>query len=304
MNQRIISLILCFAMMLSLAACTAPSEGVAETTAAVTDETTAPTTEETTCPTEAVTEPAETTGETVPAEPGVIDPAAPVKAPPEAGDYPEGITEEMVLDYLSTAIFMGDSTTYSMYQWELRNKQLGDALFLVRGGVSINSLLTGYRKYFHSGAEKLASDAVRDAVADQGKERLFIMLGLNDVPQYGVDHSMELLDDFLNQILDKSPQLEIYLESVTMVRTADQYPGLTNEELDEYNSRLKQYAEENESVHYVELAEYFKDHTNGLSVAYSYDKIHANDDGVAVWVRILKKYIAEELYAEAQEAAS
>lgn len=232
-----------------------------------------------------------------------IDPAianAPMKKPPEAGEYPDGITEEMVMEYLDDVIFMGDSTTYSLYSWELQNKQLGDALFLVRGGVSIHSLIDGRRKYFHEAVEKLAEDAVRDAVEKDGKKRLYVMLGLNDVPQFGVERTMELWETFLSHIQAKAPELEIYLQSVTMVRTDSQYENFTNEDFDNYNALMKQYAEDHEHIHYVELAEYFKDYTNGLSPQYSYDKMHASPEGVDVWVRIVKKYIAEEIYNEMQ----
>lgn len=201
------------------------------------------------------------------------------------------VVDADVSAYFDDVIIMGDSTTYSLYQWELRNQQMGNALFLVRGGVSINSLITGHRKYFHEGREKLAEDAIRDS----GRGKLYVMLGANDVPQFGIEKTMGLWDQFLGQILAKSPDLEIYLQSITPLRLNDQYwPGFNNEDFDAYNAALERYCQEN-GYHYIAVAPYFKDRDNSLAYTYSYDKMHANDMGSYVWVQILKQNIVEEL---------
>lgn len=212
---------------------------------------------------------------------------APQRKPPEL--------DVDVSEYCKDVIIMGDSTSYALYLWNIQNKGLGEPLFLVRGGVSIFSLIDGLRKYLHGGEEKLAEDAIRDAVQEEGRSKLYIMLGANDVPQFGIEETIRLMDTFLNQILAKSPELEIYLQSITPVRTREQYdPWFTNETFDLYNESLKNYAQE-KGYHYVEIATYFEDNENGLVQDYSIDKLHANDEGCRVWVQALKKYITEEM---------
>lgn len=202
--------------------------------------------------------------------------------------------EEDLSEFFNDAIFMGDSTTYSLYLWNLKSQELGKPLFLVRGGVSIFSLIEGLRKYLHDGEEKMAVDAVADAVRNEGRTRLFIMLGANDLAMFGVEGTVEKMDTFLTSILEKSPDLEIYLESITPVRT----PGLSSPDpdnalFDEYNAALEAYAQE-KGYHYVPIAPYFKDNLNALVTEYSYDRMHADDEGCWVWSQVLKQYALDK----------
>lgn len=194
-----------------------------------------------------------------------------------------------VTDYFGDVIIMGDSTGYALFQWEKLHGQMGDVVFLTRGGVSINSLILGSRKYFYRNQEY----RVEDAVAVTGRKKLYVMLGANDIPQFGVDRTLELFDELLTKILKKTPDLQLYIESVTPVWTEAEYPGLTNEEFDAFNAKLETYCQE-KGYHYINIAPYFKDSTNGFARSYCADfLIHANYKGGGMWVQLLKSYIAE-----------
>lgn len=194
-----------------------------------------------------------------------------------------------VTDYFDDVIIMGDSTSYQLFQWEKLHDQMGDAVFLTRGGVSTNSLLMGFRKYFYRNQEY----RVEDAVAATGRKKLYVMLGANDIPQFGVDRSFELFDELMTLILEKTPDLQLYVQSVTPVWTEAQYTGLTNEEFDAYNAKLEAYCQE-KGYHYINIAPYFKDSTNGFARSYCTDMlIHANYKGCGMWAQVLKAYIAE-----------
>lgn len=204
------------------------------------------------------------------------------------------VVKEDVTDYFDDVIIMGDSMTYSLYQWQNLHHGLGNVLFLVRGGVSLNSLVTGYRKYFYGGQECRPEDAI----ARSGRKKLYILMGANDVPQYGIERSMELWDELLGNILEKTPDLEIHIESLTPVWTDAEYPGFTNEEFDAYNVVLRAYAEEH-GYGYVDIVPYFKDSTNGIARDYCSDVLmHASYKGCDVWVKVLETYIVELLKGE------
>lgn len=225
-----------------------------------------------------------------PAEPKpILAPAilrSPQRRPPE-------VTED-VSGYFDDVVFMGDSTSYSLYKWEIQNDVLGDAEFLARGSVSIFSLLNGSKKYFHEGVEKSPEDAIRDT----GRGKLYVMLGVNDVPRIGTEETMKLWEELLDRILEKSPDLEVYIQSLTPIRVKEQgEPYFTNEEFDRYNRALEAFALEN-GFHYVPIAHYFKDNENGLVLEYSYDKVHANEAGNAVWAQAIREYVAQEMKRE------
>ena len=66
------------------------------------------------------------------------------------------------------------------------------------------------------------------------------------------------------------------------------------DQLDVYNALLKETCEKN-GARYVELAESLKGEDNLLRLDYSNDKVcHLNDDGIAVWIQVLKDYAQEQ----------
>lgn len=196
-------------------------------------------------------------------------------------------------DYFDDVIFMGDSTSYALYKWSMQNQEFEKSTFLVRGSVSIHSLISGQKKYFHQGKEK----RVEDAIFDDGKGKLFMMLGINDVGRIGAEETMKLLEELMDIILEKNPELDVYLESITPIRAKDQGGCMTNDEFDRYNQMVKAYAEEN-GHHYVEIAPYFKDNENAMVGSYAYDNVHANETGLDLWVRVLKQYAAAQMEGE------
>lgn len=200
-------------------------------------------------------------------------------------ERPPKVTEDLT-EYFSDVIIMGDSTGYMLYQWNNLYHELDDALFMTRGGVSINSLVIGSRKYFYNRKELRAEDAV----AACGRKKLYVMLGANDIPQFGIEKTMLLWDSLLGKIQEKTPDIEIYIQSLTPVWTPAEYEGFTNEIIDEYNVVLEAYCQEN-GYHYVGIAHYFKDATNGLARAYcSDDFVHTSYRGSEVWAQCLKEY--------------
>lgn len=194
-----------------------------------------------------------------------------------------------VTEYFDDVIIMGDSTGYALLQWEKIHNGMGNVLFLTRGGVSINSLVIGSRMYFYRNQEY----RVEDAVAATGRKKLYIMLGVNDIPQFGSERSLEIYDQMLTLIQEKTPDIQIYLESLTPVWTDAQYEGLTNKEFDAFNKQLEEYCQE-KGFHFVNISPYFKDSTNGFAQCYCADDlVHATSKGCGVWAQVLKAYIAE-----------
>lgn len=224
-----------------------------------------------------------------PAEPKAYIPSAALRAPQMK--IPDMVDAG---DYFDDVIIMGDSTSHALYTWSKMHGEFQNTAFLVRGSASLHSLISGQKKYFHQGVEKRVEDAVHDC----GKGKLFLMLGINDISIYGAEGTLELLDTMLNLILEKTPDLEIYLESVTPIRARDQgHPYMTNEEFDKYNALLEDYALEH-GHHFVPLAPYFKDNENSMVISYSRDNVHSNEAGLDLWIRVLKQYAAAEMEGE------
>lgn len=220
----------------------------------------------------------------------VLDPSilnAPLLNPPV-------LTEEedtLARSFFENTAFLGDSVSYVLYQWESKEDWLGDVTFLVRGGISLQSAVTGRWEVFYQGV----SCSFGDALAASGADKAFIMMGANDLAQFGVDGTFDYYKTFMEQVQEKNPDVEFYIQSVTPVWTKAEWNKFNNEMIDEFNVLLRAYAEEND-YHYVDVAPYFKDYTNGLATPYESDQLmHFNGDGCYVWSLALKEYALQQL---------
>lgn len=189
-------------------------------------------------------------------------------------------------DFFDDAVFIGDSVTYMLYNYEMANDVLGDVQFLVRGSYSAfhavnNTMLMNFR----GGSMKLP-----EAIAATGAKKAFFMLGTNDIGAYGIEKTMANWDAMITAIREKSPDIEIYIQSMTPVWTGGEKGGLNNVRADEFNEELKVFAEENNCI-YVDIASYMKDATGGMAQKYCSDEyVHLTEAGAKVWIQVLKAF--------------
>lgn len=211
---------------------------------------------------------------------------APRLAPPEA-DMED-------TSFFDDAAFIGDSVSYVLQQWHNKSGAFGNATFLTRSSMGLQNTIDGRIKISFRGQNLSPEDAVEAAQVN----KVFVMLGFNDVAVWGVEGTLERWDIFLGRILEKCPEVDIYIQSCTPVHDFGAYTGYDNELFDQYNEALEAYCEEH-GYHFVNIAPYFKDFTNGMATQYSSDYfVHMTYDGTAVWERVLKAYAAEQTEGE------
>lgn len=268
---------------------TEPTQAVLETTAAAVTETTENITQPET--TEAPeTEPVTEATEAAVAETQAVLSAddaenLPVMALPEASEGP--------CHFYDDAAIMGDSISYSLMVHHTRTKDFGDAVFLVRGSLGIHNTLNKQLTVSYQGKAMTPWDALEAA----GVNKVFIMMGMNDIGYYTIDDTMEKWVTFLANIREKCPDLEIYIQSMPPMWNDAQQSLLNNPNIDAYNLRLQEFAAEN-GCHFVDIAPYFKNSENGMATRYCGDLyVHMNETGTAAWATVLKAY-AEGLEKE------
>lgn len=201
-------------------------------------------------------------------------------------------TPEALSNDLADAAFLGDSMTYMLFSHNQKEKYLSTATFLYQGGVSIGSLVSHSRVLYFQGKECDVEDAVKAC----GARKLFILLGINDLGWSGVDGTLSNLKIMLDRIAAVNPGIEIFLQSVTPTYTTAKDKGERNEEIDEFNVRLSEFAEEY-GCRYVDIATPLKDERGALPLKYCWDlDVHLNSDGCRIWANTIKSYIYEEKY--------
>lgn len=216
----------------------------------------------------------------------VPDPLVPESAPVE-------------LSYFDHVAIVGDSVSVMLQYYCASSKALGNATFLCAGSLSATNALFGVGSEsvhpFYQGKKVL----VEDGVAACGADVAYIMLGINNIA-YGIDKATEDMVLLIDRILQKSPNVEIVIESVTPMASSSTIISysLNNEKIKEYNQRMKDICLER-GWHFVNVAEAFTDENGFLPPVYCSDNygmgIHFTAEAAAKWTEYLISHVPEEL---------
>lgn len=181
--------------------------------------------------------------------------------------------------WFDDAVFVGDSLTSSLYNYTLVNGGLGDAIVTYANGYachlsdSRDSLLA----YMGRGL------TVEDMVAETGARKVFLLLAMNDIGM-PVDELRACWDAMLGRILEKNPEVRIFIQSGTPIY--DEAAYFTNANMQEYNEMLWALCEEG-GYTYVDIARGLADETGRLKAEYHLDFVHFDAEACAVWIENL-----------------
>lgn len=193
--------------------------------------------------------------------------------------------------FFDDAAFIGDSVSLKLQTYALTGV-LGKAKFFAVGSFStVNALTKVTADSCHpsyQGKKMLAEDCV----AACGAKKVYIMLGMNDLV-YGIDSTIDRYKTLVSRILAKSPDAEIYIQSMTpMLKTSSVWGSkLNNDKIREYNDALLQMCKEMkwyyvdvQSVMWnsagTELKKEYCSDPNGMG-------LHMTSDGCKAWVEYL-----------------
>ena len=211
-------------------------------------------------------------------KPPVVDNGPPVLDPPT--------WENVDAAFFDDAVFVGDSVSLKLSYYANSSGRLGKAKFLVQGSYGAANAVSN--KLLMSWQGKKMD--LESAVEATGAKKLFIMLGMNDIAIYGVDKTINNWRTMLDRILEKSPDIEIYIQSMTPIWTGGEKGGLNNKRADQFNQALESFALEN-GYTYIDVASYMKDSTGGLAAKYCSDNyVHITTEGAKAWVNVLRAF--------------
>lgn len=208
-------------------------------------------------------------------------------------ELPEGKAADAY--YFSDAILIGDSIAASL---DLR-EVIPELKIHYVIGLSPNAALK-YNNVEYEG-EKITMEAM---VARMQPRKLFVMLGSNGLDQM---KSGVILDDYhalLDQLLDDLPDTEIYLISVTPIRspaTKEKYPTFTHARIRAFNNGLLEMAQEH-GVHYIDCYTplMMENMNDGLKANFTGDGIHLTEQGAGLVAQAIRTHVVleEVIYEE------
>ncbi len=199
----------------------------------------------------------------------------------------EAVTEKQqtLQEFLDGAAFIGDSVTLKLRNYDTEKKIMGNVIFLCQGSYSVAHAVNNTMYLSYQGEDITPQDALKKC----GANKVFILLGMNDIALHGLDKTMDNWGTLIDNIRQENPQIEIYIQSGTPIYYGGEVGSLTNENMDKYNVRLQSFAAENNCT-YVDIATRMKDTNNGLAKAYCSDEfVHMTDAGCSLWLDILKE---------------
>ena len=189
--------------------------------------------------------------------------------------------------FFDDAVFVSDSQGLIFYNCVKYAGVLENAVHLCRNSYSIDSAATDKMLLSWRGQNYPIEEAIEKTEAN----RVFFMLGINDVGHYRVDtlgQLMEKWENVIDRIQTRTPHVEICIQSLIPVWTGGETKDVNNEIVRAYNEQLEILAEEKGCV-FIDVAAYFVDSTGGLADPYTNDKyVHTNAAGVDTWVKVLK----------------
>lgn len=191
-------------------------------------------------------------------------------------------------DFAQSAI-IGDSITYFLFQWESKYDYLGEVTFLARGGVSLNGFVLRAKNVFYRGKELY----LEDAIAQSGVKRAYIMLGQNDISSKAKGKIMDNWVILLDRIREKSPDVEICIQSSIPRLSEDTRTNEMNESIFAYNQELRTFAKEN-GCKFIDLEYYIRDHQGKMAYVYNQGDYHMNEQGCYTWMQLLRYYAQYE----------
>ena len=198
--------------------------------------------------------------------------------------------------YFDDVVFVGDSVSLRLTYFNMANDCFGDAVFLTSGSLGVtNSQWDLYEPGAVHPSYQGQKVTVADGIQKCGKKKVYLMLGINDMAYYTRPDLFEQFKLLTDSILEKSPDVTFYIQSVTPM-TGDKN-GTTNDAINEYNALISQYCCQ-KGWYFIDVASVLRDENGLLPREYCSDAdgmgIHFTDSACEVWRDYLYTHVPPE----------
>jgi lysophospholipase L1-like esterase len=126
-------------------------------------------------------------------------------------------------------------------------------------------------------------------------DKIFIMIGINDLSRKKrISEIATNYEKILNYIQKKSPQTEIFVQSVLPVNedVPRRLGHASNDDVIKLNLELKKMCLRY-SLQFIDLFPSFANRKDQLKKEYTYDGLHPNGKGYLIWKSEIEKYVLD-----------
>lgn len=147
------------------------------------------------------------------------------------------------LSWFDDCVIIGDSLANGLMLYNDSHGELGNAQFVCAACIGwVNSQYDMYQANsfhpFYNGQQIF----LYDAPALTHANKVVIIMGINDICSYGIDNAFDSADSFISRVRELTPNVEIFLTTVTTMVEAAEYHLLNNPRIQSYNERLPEFA--------------------------------------------------------------
>lgn len=198
--------------------------------------------------------------------------------------------------WFDDAVFVGDSVSLKLTMYESSVDRLGKAQFLTAGSLSATNALWDVSDQSVHPKYKGKKQKVEDSISQmKNVKKVYIMLGMNDINAVGINNGIKNFEKLCNRILEKSPNVQIYVQSVTPLikgskSSVAKEGKLNNKTIYEYNKKLAELAQKR-GWYFVNVSEVMYDDAGYLKKEYCGDPdgmgLHFSNAGCKAWIDYL-----------------
>ncbi len=193
--------------------------------------------------------------------------------------------------YFDDAAFVGDSISLMLNYYQASTGALGKAQMFTSGSLgAINSQFEIDEKSVHPKFNGVKMK-VEDCVMKSGAKKVYIMFGINDIA-YGLDKALESYEQLIFKIVEKSPNIIVFVESMTPIASTSSNLSdvFNNQNIQKYNKMLLDMCVKNK-WYFVDVGSVMYDESGWLKKEYCSDLdnmgMHFTNEGCEQWVNYL-----------------
>lgn len=187
------------------------------------------------------------------------------------------------LSWFDDCVFLGDSFTNGLSLYNESYGELGNAQFVCAaciGWVS-SQYEIDHPNAFHP-TYNGQTVFMYDAPALTNAKKAVITLGMNDVGCFGIEGTLDAAASFIAKVRASSPDVTIYITTVTPMVESAEYDLLNNDLIQKYNERLPVFAQMHDCI-FLDTWSVFADENGKLPVDLCIDPdglgFHLNNNG-------------------------
>jgi lysophospholipase L1-like esterase len=143
------------------------------------------------------------------------------------------------------------------------------------------------------GAQIIRDTDRLDKILKNGPAQVFLLYGIDELNAgVSVETVVEQYKNFVNFILANSPMTEILIQSVFPVAKEQQRIKVRNEDIEEFNMEMKEFALENGIVYIDLYSDFLNEEKDGIRISYTVgDGYLLSATGYTLWKDRIQSFI-------------